>query len=256
MMSTTVSSRWRFSGPGHSYTWQRWLPAPTLLTPHSCWTRPCTQAGMSASRGLRATSTSWRLWSGTPHQSSACSWPASTRRPQSGWWLTLRRSPVIRALHHREFLDDVVPFITKVAEVVADVDIASAEELVWPMGTPARDMALAKVAMVAARPIPPGPGRSPSPSWVGPGRLRTRVGGSGRHLPRPQCWTTRNQTIYWKVRALTEIAIVMTRADSDRSVRMSDEAERFARTIADQGTLRAAASTSAEAAVGQTDPVQ
>jgi hypothetical protein len=59
--------------------------------------------------------------------------------------------PVIRALHHREFLDDVVPFITKVAEVVADVDIASAEELVWPMGTPARDMALAKVAMVAAR---------------------------------------------------------------------------------------------------------
>jgi len=124
------------------------------------------------------------------------------------------------------------------------------------MGTPARDMALAKVAMVAARPIPPGPGRSPSPSWVGPGRLRTRVGGSGRHLPRPQCWTTRNQAIYWKVRALTEIAIVMTRADSDRSVRMSDEAERFARTIADQGTLRAAASTSAEAAVAQTDPVQ
>ena len=164
--------------------------------------------------------------------------------------------PVIRALHHREFLDDVVPFITKVAEVVADVDIASAEELVWPMGTPARDMALAKVAMVAARPIPPGPGRSPSPSWVGPGRLRTRVGGSGRHLPRPQCWTTRNQAIYWKVRALTEIAIVMTRADSDRSVRMSDEAERFARTIADQGTLREVTSTSAEAAAAQTDPVQ
>ena len=93
IMSTTVSSRWRFSGPGHWYTWQRWLPAPTLLTPHSCWTTPCTQAGMSASRGLRATSTSWRPWSGTPHQSSACSWPASTRRLQSGWWLTLRRSP-------------------------------------------------------------------------------------------------------------------------------------------------------------------
>ena len=31
--------------------------------------------------------------------------------------------PVIRALHHREFLDDVAPFIAKVAEVVADVDI-------------------------------------------------------------------------------------------------------------------------------------
>ena len=93
MMSTTVPSRWRFSGPGRWYTWPRWLPAPTLLTPHSCWTTPCTQAGMSASRGLRATITSWRPWSGTPHQSSACSWPASTHRPQSGWWLTLRRSP-------------------------------------------------------------------------------------------------------------------------------------------------------------------
>src|SRR5580704_5496098 len=31
--------------------------------------------------------------------------------------------PVIRALHHREFLDDVAPFIAKVAEVVADIDI-------------------------------------------------------------------------------------------------------------------------------------
>ena len=85
MMSTTVPSRWRFSGPGQWYTWQRWLPAPILLTQHSCWTTPCIQAGMSASRGLRATITSWRPWSGTPHQSSACSWPASTQRPQSGW---------------------------------------------------------------------------------------------------------------------------------------------------------------------------
>jgi hypothetical protein len=59
--------------------------------------------------------------------------------------------PVIRALHHREFLDDVAPFIVKVAEVVAEVDIASAEELIRPMGAPARDMALAKVATVAAR---------------------------------------------------------------------------------------------------------
>jgi hypothetical protein len=46
-----------------------------------------------------------------------------------------------------------------------------------------------------------------------------------------------NQAIYWKVRALTEIAIVVARADSDRSVRLSDDAERFARTIADQGTF-------------------
>src|SRR5260370_38072716 len=59
--------------------------------------------------------------------------------------------PVIRARQHREFLDDVAPFIAKVAEVVAEVDIASAEELVRPMGAPARDMALAKDATVAAR---------------------------------------------------------------------------------------------------------
>src|SRR6516225_627249 len=62
-----------------------------------------------------------------------------------------RIPPVIRARQHREFLDDVAPFITKVAEVVANVDIARAEELIWPMGAPARDMALAKVAVVAAR---------------------------------------------------------------------------------------------------------
>src|SRR5215467_13765358 len=38
--------------------------------------------------------------------------------------------PVTRALRHREFLDDVAPFIAKVAEVVAEIDIAGAEELV------------------------------------------------------------------------------------------------------------------------------
>jgi hypothetical protein len=65
-----------------------------------------------------------------------------------------------------------------------------------------------------------------------------------------------NQAIYWKVRALTEIATVMARADSDRSVRLSDNAERFARTIADQPTLRDAAPTGAEAAAAQTDPAQ
>jgi serine/threonine protein kinase len=162
---------------------------------------------------------------------------------------------VIRALHHRELLDDVAPFITKVAEVVADVDIASAEELVWPLGTPARDMALAKVAMVA--------GRTDS---TRAGQIAFTVTGRPRQTPDQGRWKREappppsmlddpNQAIYWKVRALTEIAIVMARADSDRSVRLSDDAERFARTIADQGTLREAASTNAEAAA-QTDPVQ
>jgi hypothetical protein len=50
--------------------------------------------------------------------------------------------------------------------------------------------------------------------------------------------------------------VVMARADPDRSVRLSDDAERFARTIADQGTLPDAAPTGAEAAATQTDPVQ
>src|SRR5262249_51015536 len=56
--------------------------------------------------------------------------------------------PVTRALRHREFLDDVAPFIAKVAEVVAEVDVAGAEELIRPMGAPARDMALTRVATV------------------------------------------------------------------------------------------------------------
>jgi hypothetical protein len=164
--------------------------------------------------------------------------------------------PVFRALHHREFLDDVAPFISKVAEVVADVDIASAEELVWPMGTPARDMALAKVAMVAARTdstragqiaftVTGRPGQAP-----GQGRWKREAS-----LP-PSMLDDPNQAIYWKVRALAEIAIVVARADADRSVRLSDDAERFARTIADQGTLRDAASASAGAAAAQTDPAQ
>jgi len=161
--------------------------------------------------------------------------------------------PVIRALHHREFLDDVAPFITKVAEVVADVDIASAEELVWPMGAPARDMALAKVVMVAAR-----------TDSTRAGQIAFTVTGRPRQAPGQDRWKQEaslppsmlddpNQAIYWKVRALAEIAIVVARADSDRSVRLSDDAERFARTIADQGTLRDA---SAEAAAAQTDPAQ
>ena len=164
--------------------------------------------------------------------------------------------PVIRARQHREFLDDVAPFITKVAEVVADVDIASAEELVWPMGTPARDVALAKVATVAARTDSTRAGQiavtiigRPGPN---PDQGRQKRGTP----PPPSVLDDPNQAIYWKVRALTEIAIVMAKAGSDPGSRPSDDAGRFTRTIADQGTLQDAAPPGAEAAADQPDPVQ
>jgi hypothetical protein len=163
--------------------------------------------------------------------------------------------PVIRALQHREFLDDVAPFIAKVAEVVADVDLASAEELVWPMGAPARDMALAKVAVVAARTDSTRAGQI---ALTITGRPR-KVPGQGRWKreapPPPSILDDPNQAIYWKVRALTEIAIVVARADSDRLVRLPDGVKRFAGTIADQGAERDVAPASAEAAA-QTDPAQ
>jgi hypothetical protein len=163
--------------------------------------------------------------------------------------------PVIRALHHREFLDDVAPFITKVAEVVADFDIGSAEELIRPMGTPARDMALAKVATVAARTDSTRAGQIAFTVTGGP----TQTPGQGRRKreapPSPSMLPDPNQAIYWKVKALTEVAIVAARADPDRSARLSDDAEPFARTIAEQGTLQDTATASAEAA-DQTDPVQ
>ena len=157
--------------------------------------------------------------------------------------------PVIRALHHREFLDDVAPFIIKVAEVVADVDIASAEELVRPMGTPARDMALAKVALVAARTDSTRAGQI---AFTVTGRPRQAP---GQAPPPPSMLADPDRAIYWKVRALTEIAIVVARAGSDRSVRRPDDAERFARTIADQGAWPDTASARAEAAAAPTDPV-
>jgi Protein kinase domain len=137
--------------------------------------------------------------------------------------------PVIRARQHREFLDDVAPFITKVAEVVADVDLARAEELVWPMGTPARDMALATVATVAAR-----------TDSTRAGQIAFTV--TGRAAPAPPMLDNPNQAIYRKVRALTEIAIAVASADSGRPARRPEDAGRFARTLADQGTT--------------TDPVQ
>jgi hypothetical protein len=166
--------------------------------------------------------------------------------------------PVIRALHHREFLDDVAPFITKVAEVVAAVDLASAEDLIWPMGTPARDMALAKVAMVAARTDSARAGQigvtvigRPGPA-PGQGRFKREA------PPPPSMLDDPDQAIYWKVRALTEIAVVVASAGPDRSVRPPDEARRFTRTrtLADPGTLPDTAQTGAEAAAAQTDPAE
>ena len=167
--------------------------------------------------------------------------------------------PVIRARQHREFLDDVAPFITRVAEVVAGVDVAGAEELVRPMGTPARDMALAKVAMVAAR---TDVARAGQIAFVVAGRPRQAPDQDRREAPLPPSMLDDpDQAIYWKVRALTEIAIVMARADPDRSVPLPDDAERFARTLADPGTLRDAAPAIAappiaEVAATRTDPAQ
>jgi Protein kinase domain len=161
--------------------------------------------------------------------------------------------PVIRALHHREFLDDVAPFIAKVAEVVADLDIGRAEELVWPMGTPARDRALAKVAMVAARTDSTRAGQI---AFTVTGRPRKGRGKWEREAPPPPSMLDDpNQAMYWKVRALTEIAIVVARADSDRSGRLPDGAKRFEGTLVDQGSLPDAAPESAEAAA-DTDPAE
>jgi len=161
-------------------------------------------------------------------------------------------SPVIRALHHREFLDDVAPFIAKVAQVVADVDIARAEELVWPMGAPARDMALAKVAVAAARTDSTRAGQiALAVAGQTPGQGRWKL----EAPPPPSMLEDPDQATYWKVRALTEIAIVVASADSDRSARLSNGAEWFARTIADQGDLDVAP-TGAKAAAAQTDRVQ
>jgi hypothetical protein len=163
--------------------------------------------------------------------------------------------PVIRAQRHREFLDDVAPFVAKVAGVVAEVDIAGAEELVWPMGTPARDMALAKVAVVAARTDPTRAGQIAFAVTGRPGQIPGQDGRKRKAPAPPSGLDDPDQAIYWKVRALTEIAVVVARADSDRSARLSDDAERFTRTIADQGTWQDVAPASAEAAA-QADSAQ
>jgi protein kinase-like protein len=159
--------------------------------------------------------------------------------------------PVVRALRHREFLDDVAPFIARVAEVVAGADMASAEELVRPMGAPARDMALARLAAVAAR---------TDSTWAGRLALavtgRPSQGGQGREQPPPALLLAEpDQAMYWKVRALTEIAVATAGADADRPA-PPDDAERIARSIIAQGTVRDVAPTTAEATAAQIDPDQ
>src|SRR5215475_8213851 len=146
--------------------------------------------------------------------------------------------PVVRALRHREFLDDVAPFIARVAGVVAEVDMASAEELVRPMGAPARDMALAKVATVAARTDPTqaeriAPAVTGRPSQAPGQDMRER-----EQPPPPSMLAEPDQAMYWKVRALIEIAIAMAGADPDCPAGPPDDAERSARPISPQGTLR------------------
>jgi hypothetical protein len=163
--------------------------------------------------------------------------------------------PVARALRHREFLDDVAPFIAKVAEVVAEVDVASAEELVRPMGAPARDRALAKIATVAARTDPTWAGRI-APAVTGrPGQTAGQGGWEREQPPPPSMLAEPDQAMYWKVRALTEIAVATAGADADRP-RPPDDAERIARSITAQGTLRDVAQTTAEATAAQIDPDQ
>jgi hypothetical protein len=172
--------------------------------------------------------------------------------------------PVIRARQHREFLDDVAPFIAKVAQVIAHVDIASAEELVWPMGTPARDMALAEVAVVAARTDAARAGQIAFSVTGRPGQAPGQGARERGAPPAPMTLDDPSQAIYWKVRALTEIAIVMASADDDQ-VRLPPDAERFAHTIAEQGTGHgtkqgpspdtASPRADAEAAAAEADPV-
>ena len=164
--------------------------------------------------------------------------------------------PVSRALRHREFLDDVAPFIAKVAEVVAEVNIASAEELVRPMGAPARDMALAKVATVAARADSTLAERIALTVISRPSQTQGKGRWKREEPPPPSTLAEPNQAMYWKVRALIEIAIATARAGSDRSARPPDYAERFARSIVAQGTFREVAPTTAEAAAAQIDPDQ
>jgi hypothetical protein len=117
-------------------------------------------------------------------------------------------------------------------------------------------MALAKVAMVAAR---TDPARAGQIALGITGQLSpTTAEGKGQRKapPPPSMLGDPIQAIYWKVRALTEIAIVVTGADTGRSVRLPDDAERVSRPIAPHGTVRDGVPTRAETAAAQIDPAQ
>jgi Protein kinase domain len=164
-----------------------------------------------------------------------------------------RLPPVSRALRHREFLDDVAPFVAKAAEVAAEVDIASAEEFVRPMGAPARDMALAKIATVAARSDAAQAGRIALTVTGRPGQAPGQGGWKREEPPPPSMLAEPEQAMSWKVRALIEIAIAAAAADSGRSAQPPDGAGPFARSVIADGTLRDVAPAAAGAAA-QTDP--
>ena len=122
------------------------------------------------------------------------------------------------------------------------------------MGAPARDMALAKVATVAAR---TGSARAGQIALTVTGRpSRAPAQGQRQREASPPPPTLGDQAIYWKVRALTEIAIAVAGAHPGRSARRPDDAERVARPITPQGTMRDVASARAEADADQAGPAQ
>ncbi len=123
------------------------------------------------------------------------------------------------------------------------------------MGAPARDMALATIATAVARTDPTwaGGSRSPSPaSGQAPGQDRSER----EQPPPPSMLAEPDQAMYWKVRALTEVAIAAATAEADRPARPPEDAERFARSITTPGTMRDVAPTTAETAAAQIDPEQ
>jgi len=65
-----------------------------------------------------------------------------------------------------------------------------------------------------------------------------------------------DQAMYWKVRALIEIAVGVAGPDADLPAPPPDDAERFARPVTAQGTVREVAATTAETAAAQIDPEQ
>ena len=123
------------------------------------------------------------------------------------------------------------------------------------MGAPARDMALAKLATAAARTDSSWAGRIALAVTGRPGQAPGQ-GRPQREQPPPSLMLTEpDQAMYWKVRALTEIAIATAGADPDRPAR-PDDAERFPRSATAEGTVRDVAQTTAETAADQNDPDQ